>query len=134
MPPDTSAASRAAAAREVLRRLAAAGPHDITPEETYAVLGELSGALSSLRAVLDQLAEWHARHSGRAQVAGDEVAGRRLAHESAAGLRLASRSIRAAGTAVDQAWSHNGQTVWTQDAAPPGPRPARRREPPGRPL
>ncbi|MDN5896882.1 MAG: hypothetical protein L0H93_23030, partial [Nocardioides sp.] len=85
-------ASEASAA---LRGLAHASRDFAHPEDAYGVIGDLLAGVRSLQQSIDQIAQRHRRHEGRAfGDAGDQVLGIRYA-------RTAARQLNAAATALD---------------------------------
>src|SRR5690625_6449698 len=87
----------AAEASEALRGLAHASRVFDNPADTYQVFGELASGVRSLRQVLDQLANAHLSHQGRAfDDDGDHSAG-------AADALAAADELHLAGTLLDQA-------------------------------
>lgn len=103
----------AAEASEALRGLAHASRVFDDPADTYAVFGDVVAGLRSLRQVLDQLANTHLSHQGRAfDDNGNPTAG-------AAGALAAADELHQAGTLLDDAYdrldaafSHSGRIAW----------------------
>ncbi|WP_019482641.1 hypothetical protein [Arthrobacter sp. TB 23] len=108
----------AAEASEALRGLAHASLAFDNPADTYAVLSDLTSGVRSLRQVLDQLANAHLAHRGRAH---DDHGD----HPSGADRALAaSDELHQAGTLLDQvhdrldtAFGHAGRIAWHPDPA-----------------
>lgn len=113
MPTFTDPARDANEAYEALRGLAHASRTFEDPSDTYAVIGELLGALRSLRQVLDQLA---AAHLSRQHHVTDEA---REYSGGATEALAAADELHQAGTLIDQAddrlsaaMTHSGRIVW----------------------
>jgi hypothetical protein len=125
MPTYENPAADASEAAEALRGLAHAGRVITDPNDTYQVLGALSGALMSLRQSLDQLADWHDRNAGYAATDdGDRDAGRRDATAASDYLRDAADRIQHAHRSLSEAFNHNGRIAWQDqglDAIPAQP-------------
>lgn len=104
----------AAEAREALRALAHASRSFEDPADTYAVTGDLLGALRSLAQVLDQVAAAHSRNASRAHTDnGHHEAGVEQAHLAAAALRQSASLVRRAEPTLDQASQHSSRIAWT---------------------
>lgn len=117
-----AAASAAATAREALRGLAHATQAIPDPADSYTLLGSVHAGLASLRQVVDQLADWHERHTPTAATPDPREVGRQVAAEiAAAQLREAAAFLGRAGGLVAAAWSHNGRVIWEPE--PPAPPP-----------
>lgn len=85
----------ASEASQALRGLAHASRDFAHPEDAYGVIGDLLAGVRSLQQSIDQIAQRHRRHEGRAfDDAGDQVLGIRYA-------RTAARQLNAAATALD---------------------------------
>jgi hypothetical protein len=85
-------------------------PH---PGETYAVIGDLLGAVRSLRQVLDQLAAPHLRFRACAHDdAGDHRAGVGEATAAADELHQASTLLDQVESRLDHASQHSGRIAW----------------------
>lgn len=109
----------AAEASEALRGLAHASRVFDDPADTYTVFGDLTAGLRSLRQVLDQLANAHLSHQGRAfDDNGNPATG-------AVDALAAADELHEAGTLLDQAhdrlsaaFSHSGRIAWHAQPTP----------------
>lgn len=109
----------AAEASEALRGLAHASRVFENPADTYTVFGDLTAGLQSLRQVVDQLANAHLSHQGRAfDDDGNPAAG-------AADALAAADELHEAGTLLDQAhdrlsaaFTHSGRIAWNLRPTP----------------
>ncbi|WP_396954344.1 hypothetical protein [Nesterenkonia sp. CL21] len=109
----------AAEASEALRGLAHASRVFDDPTDTYTVFGDLTAGLRSLRQVLDQLANAHLAHQGRAfDDHGNHATG-------AADALVAADELHQAGTLLDQAYdrlsaafTHSGRIAWHPQPTP----------------
>lgn len=113
MPTFNDPLAEAAEASESLRSLAHASRTYDDPADTYIVLGDMASGVRSLRQVLDQLANAHLAHRGRAYDDHDSPQVR-------AGSALAAADeLHEAGTLLDQvhdrldaAFVHSGRIAW----------------------
>ncbi|SDI34003.1 hypothetical protein SAMN04488693_109108 [Arthrobacter subterraneus] len=103
----------AAEASEALRGLARASRTFDNPADTYAVFGDMTAVVRSLRQVLDQLANAHLTHRDRAH---DDHGGHAAGADSAL---AAADELHQAGTLLDQvhdrldaAFGHSGRIAW----------------------
>lgn len=103
----------AAEASEAMRGLAHASRVFDDPADTYAVFGDLTATMRSLRQVLDQVASTHLAHRDRAfDDGGDHLAGDRSALAAAEELRRAGTRLDQAHDHLNAAFSHSGRIAW----------------------
>lgn len=108
----------AAEASEALRGLAHASRVFDNPADTYQVFGELASGVRSLRQVLDQLANAHLSHQGRAfDDDGDHSAGAADALAAADELHLAGTLLDQAEDRLSAAHSASGRIAWHREPA-----------------
>ncbi|WP_454114960.1 hypothetical protein [Microbacterium lacticum] len=118
MPTFTNPTTDAGEASEALRGLAHATRAFDSPEDTYAVIGDLLGGVRSLRQVLHQLAGAHISHHTAAHTDdGDGKAGTRAAVAAADELHQASVLIDTVERHLDAASQHSGRIAWHPAAA-----------------
>lgn len=91
----------ASEAETLLRSLAHSTRSVPAPEDSYALLGELTAITSHLWQVCEQLARWHAATARPAAV------------NAASDLRDAADSMSVASSAVARAHSANGAIRWS---------------------
>ncbi|WP_251050537.1 MULTISPECIES: hypothetical protein [unclassified Microbacterium] len=109
----------AAEASEALRGLAHASRVFDDPADTYAVFGELTAGVRSLRQVLGQLGAAHLAHQGRAfSDAGSHTAGTASALGTADELHHAGTLLDQASDRLDAAFSHSGRIAWHPEPSP----------------
>ncbi|WP_152363194.1 hypothetical protein [Microlunatus speluncae] len=98
---------------EALRGLAHATRTFDDPADAYTVIGDLLGAVQSLRQVLDQVADTHLAHRDRAaNDTGERDAGAVDALAAADFLHDAGGLIEQAGQVLDRAAQHAGRVAW----------------------
>lgn len=109
----------AAEASEALRGLAHASRVFDDPADTYAVFGDLTAGVRSLRQVLDQLATAHLAHQSQAfDDDGDHTVGATAALAAADELHQAGTLLDEAYDRLDAAFSHSGRIAWHPEPAP----------------
>lgn len=111
----------AAEASEALRGLAHASRVFDDPADTYAVFGDLTAGVRSLRQILDQLAAAHLAHRDRAQAhhdGGDHIAGMVSVLAAADELHHAGTLLDQAYDRLDAAFSHSGRIAWHPEPSP----------------
>lgn len=115
MPTFHDSRADAAEASAALRGLAHASRSFDDPAQTYAVLGDLSAAVRSLRQVIDQVADAHLTHRDNAtNDDGERSAGAQSAMAAADELHQAATLIDQADDRLGAAFSHSGQIAWTE--------------------
>ncbi|MCY7289907.1 MAG: hypothetical protein LH624_17110 [Cryobacterium sp.] len=113
MPTFQDAAADSEEARQALRGLADATRFFETPEDTYAVIGDLLDSVGSLRQVLDHLATAHLAHRNFARDDnGDVVTGARSAEAAAEELRQAAVLVDQLGSRLESASQLSGRIAW----------------------
>ncbi|GAB3546560.1 hypothetical protein GCM10027404_07170 [Arthrobacter tumbae] len=108
----------AAEASEALRGLAHASRVFDNPSDTYTVFGDLVAGVRSLRQVLDQVANAHLTHRGRAHDDdGDHLAGSQRALAAADELHHAGTLLDQVHDRLEAAFSHLGRIAWHPEPA-----------------
>ncbi|NOJ60323.1 hypothetical protein [Arthrobacter sp. 260] len=103
----------AAEASEALRGLAHASRTFDNPADTYAVFGDMTAVVRSLRQVLDQLANAHLTYRDRAHDDhGDHPAGADSALTAADELHQAGTLLDQVHDRLDAAFGHSGRIAW----------------------
>lgn len=103
----------AAEASEALHGLAHASRTFDNPADTYAVFGDITAVVRSLRQVLDQLANAHLTYRDRAHDDhGDHTAGADSALAAADELHQAGTLLDRVHDRLDAAFGHSGRIAW----------------------
>lgn len=100
-------------ASQALRGLAHASRSFEHPEDAYGVIGDLLAGVRSLQQSIEQIAQRHRRHDGRAfDDAGDQAAGIRDAQVTADQLFSAAAAVDAVEERLNAAMQAAGRIAW----------------------
>lgn len=103
----------AAELSEAARTLAHSTRNVPNSADSYALIGELSATMQSIRQVAEQLRQWHANAVDGAQYDGDDGSGDgRAGEHTQTHLRNAADLLWNAAVELDQAHAENGRIRW----------------------
>lgn len=116
--PTSDSTTHAINARESLRQLAHTTRHLTDPGEVYDLLGDLSGAITSLAQSLHQIGKVHdSLELGQAHVADSARTGRATSYAVSWELHRAAQILTQAAAGIDRAHENEARILY----APPDP-------------
>ncbi|MFD4323578.1 hypothetical protein ACFWQC_03020 [Nocardioides sp. NPDC058538] len=112
--PTSDSTTHAINARESLRHLAHTTRHLTDPGEVYELLGDLSGAITSLAQSLHQIGKVHDNlEVGQAHVAGGARTGRATSYAVSWELHRAAQILTQAAAGIDRAHENEARISYT---------------------